>query len=295
MKTSDLLKSKSLVISFEFFPPKDPSIFEEFISSFDFYNNIHPDFVSVTYGAGGSTKTQTYELVKFIKTNYKIPVMPHLTALTHSQEEVLNIISSYKELGIENILALRGDVPKDMPNFDISKSYFKDALTLVRFIRRHFSNTFSICVSAYPEGYPQYRNIPLEVEYLKQKFDNGGDFAITQMFFDNTYFYNFIDVCISKGINNPIIPGIMPITNFKQISSFASKVGTHIPKELEDKFVRYLDSQEDMEKLGIEVAVEQINDLIKNGFNKIHIYTLNRNKPIEKIVSMFRSKAPFKT
>lgn len=295
MKISDLLKKEVLTISFEFFPPRDPVVFEEFISNFGFYNNLNPNFVSVTYGAGGSTKTQTYELVKFIKTNYSFPVMPHFTALTHSQEEVLSIINSYKELGIENILALRGDVPKDTPNFDISKSHFKDALTLVKFIKEHFSNTFCICVSAYPEGYPQYRNIPLEVEYLKQKFDSGGDFAITQMFFDNIYFYNFIDVCTSKGINSPIIPGIMPITNFKQVSSFASKVGTNIPKDLEDKFVRYLDNQEDMEKLGVEVALEQINDLIDNGFNKIHIYTLNRKKPIENIVSTLKSKVSLKS
>ncbi|MCX8029855.1 MAG: methylenetetrahydrofolate reductase [Brevinematales bacterium] len=290
MKIKDILLSRDHVISFEFFPPKDEKVFDNFINSFDFYSNLHPDFVSITYGAGGSTKSQTYELVKFVKENYKIPVMPHLTSLTHSKEEIYNILSSYKKIGIANILALRGDVPKDAIGFDISCVYFKNALILVEFIRKNFGDEFGICVSAYPEGYPDYKNIPLEVDYLKSKFESGGDFAITQMFFDNKFFYDFMEVCRKKSIKNEIIPGIMPITNFRQISSFATKVGTSIPKHIVDSFSKYLDDAESSEKLGIEIALEQIYDLFDNGFKKVHIYTLNRRSVIQSMVLALKTR-----
>lgn len=289
MKIKDILSSKEYCISFEFFPPKEENIFKEFSENFNFYGKLEPDFVSVTYGAGGSTKEKTFNLVKFIKEHYNFPVMPHLTSLTHTPEEIMNILLSYKEIGIENILALRGDVPKGMENFDISKAHFKDALTLIKFIKNEFDNTFSIGVSAYPEGYPTYKDLDKEVIYLKQKFDEGGDFAITQMFFDNSYFYKFIDICNKKGITNDIIPGIMPITNFKQIFSFATNVGTEIPKSIAQRFEN-IENPEEAEKIGIEVAVSQIIDLFENGFKKVHIYTLNRKSIVETITLAIKTK-----
>ncbi len=280
MKISEILSSKDYSLSFEFFPPKDDVIFNEFLKGFDFYVNLKPDFVSITYGAGGSTKDKTFNLVKFVKENCRFPVMPHVTSITHTPQEILNILNSYKDIGVENILALRGDIPKWVSNFDISNVYFKDALTFVKFIKKNFGDHFCIGVSAYPEGFPTYKNFDKEIDYLRMKFDEGGSFAITQMFFDNSYFYNFVDMCIKKGIKNDIIPGIMPITNFKQVYSFATSVGATIPKELIYRFENVLDE----ENLGIEVAISQMDDLIKNGFKKIHIYTLNRKNAIEKIL-----------
>lgn len=290
MKIKNVLLSCEYSISLEFFPPKEEKAFEEFTKGFTFYQRLNPNFVSVTYGAGGSTREKTFSLVKFIKEKYDIPVMPHLTSLTHSPEEIENLLQAYAEIGVENILALRGDIPKDVGDFDISKAYFKNALGFVRFIKERFGSTFSIGVSAYPEGYPEYRDVEKEVEYLKRKFDEGGDFAITQMFFDNSYFYKFVNICRKKGITNEVIPGIMPITNFKQIFSFATSVGARIPDDLTNKFNSVLSSPEDMEKLGIEVAVSQIMDLFDNGFKKIHLFTLNRRSVVEDIVRVVRAR-----
>lgn len=288
MKIKDILSENECCISFEFFPPRDESAFSRFLGEFGFYLGLKPSFVSVTYGAGGSTKEKTFALATAIKKKYNLAVMPHLTSLTHSPEEVENILFSYSEAGIENILALRGDIPKDVRDFDISSAYFKNALALIRFIKEKFDDSFCIGVSAYPEGYPGYKNLEKEVEYLKQKFEGGGSFAITQMFFDNSRFYNFVDMCRRKGIAGEIIPGIMPITNFSQIFSFAQNVGAEIPKNIVDRFSGVLDSPEDMEKIGLEVAVSQINGLLRNGFRKIHLFTLNRRSIIEKIVLAIR-------
>lgn len=290
MKIIDILREEEYCISFEFFPPKDEELYNEFTKNFDFFNRLSPNFISITYGAGGSTKDKTYNLVKFAKERYKFPVMPHLTSLTHTPDEIKQILDSYVDIGIENILALRGDVPKWMKDFDVNSVYFKNALKLIEFIKSNYGDTFCIGVSAYPEGYPEYRNLDKEVDYLKGKFSAGGDFAITQMFFDNSYFYNFVDICYKKGIKNEIIPGILPITNFRQVLSFATNVGTEIPKSISERFEKVIDSPEDSEKLGVEIAVSQIVDLIDNGFKKIHIFTLNRKGITEAITLAIKSK-----
>ncbi|MFN4244908.1 MAG: methylenetetrahydrofolate reductase [Brevinematia bacterium] len=287
MKIKEILDENRFTLSFEFFPPKDDVAFDEFLKGFSFYSKINPNFVSVTYGAGGSTKDKTMNLVKFIKENFPFPVMPHLTSLTHTPDEIVRILNYYSEIGVRNILALRGDVPKWFKNFDVSKAYFKDALTFIRFIKKNFGDSFCMGVSAYPEGFPGYKNFDEEVNYLKMKFDEGGDFAITQMFFDNRYYYEFVNICVRKGINKPIVPGIMPITNFNQIYSFATSVGATIPEQFVYKFSQVVGTK-DEEVLGIEIAVSQIRDLFENGFKKIHIYTLNRKAPIESIVSAIK-------
>ncbi|MGC8964613.1 MAG: methylenetetrahydrofolate reductase [Brevinematia bacterium] len=284
MKINSILEKEDSSFSFEFFPPKDSEAYDEFTNSFHFYSKFNPKFISITYGAGGSTRDKTFSLVKFIKENFSFPVMPHLTSITHTKEEIKEIMNSYKNIGIENILALRGDVPKWMENFDFSKVYFKDALTLVKYIKEEFDDTFCIAVSAYPEGYPLFKDLYKETDYLKEKL-NYSDFAITQMFFDNRYFYEFVNICNKKGITKPIIPGIMPITNFTQISEFSKNVGATIPKDIESKFIPFLTKKEEMEKIGLEVALYQIQDLISNGFKKIHLYTLNRKNIIENIFS----------
>lgn len=289
MKISNILENGELVFSFEFFPPKEEKVYKEFTGSFGFYSNFNPKFVSITYGAGGSTREKTFSLVKFIKENFSFEVLPHLTSITHTKEEIRDLMDAYRSIGVENVLALRGDVPKWIENFDFSKVYFKSALDLVKFLRNEFNDMFCIGVSAYPEGYPTFRNLDKETDYLKEKL-NYSDFAITQMFFDNSYFYNFIDICNKKGINKHIIPAVMPITNFLQIKEFATNVGASIPKKVEEKFLPYLDNKEEMEKVGLEVVFQQIQDLILNGFKKIHIYTLNRKVIISNIFSVIDIK-----
>jgi methylenetetrahydrofolate reductase (NADPH) len=288
MKISSLLSSTSskLKFSFEFFPPKDQQAFNNFLSEFNFFSDLSPIFVSVTYGAGGSTKEKTFDAVKYINSKFNIPVMPHLTALTHTEEEIHNLLLSYSNIGIENILALRGDVPKDLEGkFDISKARFKNALEFTRFITDRFPNKFCIATSSYPEGFPEFNNIEKEIEYLKEKFDSGADFGITQMFFDNSYYLNFIEKCQKKGINKPIIPGIMPISNISTIMNFAQKVGAKIPQKIIDKFNGKI-TPEDQEKVGLEIAYNQIQELYQNGVKFFHIYTLNRKNIIKSLVSL---------
>jgi len=288
MKISSLLSSNSskLKFSFEFFPPKDQQAFNNFLSEFNFFSDLSPIFVSVTYGAGGSTKEKTFDAVKYINSKFNIPVMPHLTALTHTEEEIHNLLLSYANIGIENILALRGDVPKDLEvKFDISKARFKNALEFTRFITDRFPNKFCIATSSYPEGFPEFNNIEKEIEYLKEKFDSGADFSITQMFFDNSYYLNFIEKCQKKGINKPIIPGIMPISNISTIMNFAQKVGAKIPQKIIDKFNDKV-TPEDQEKAGLEIAYNQIQELYQNGVKFFHIYTLNRKNITKSLVSL---------
>ena len=288
MKISSLLSSTSskLKFSFEFFPPKDQQAFNNFLSEFNFFSDLSPIFVSVTYGAGGSTKEKTFDAVKYINSKFNIPVMPHLTALTHTEEEIHNLLLSYANIGIENILALRGDVPKDLEGkFDISKARFKNALEFTRFITDRFPNKFCIATSSYPEGFPEFNNIEKEIEYLKEKFDSGANFSITQMFFDNSYYLNFIEKCQKKGINKPIIPGIMPISNISTIMNFAQKVGAKIPQKIIDKFNDKI-TPEDQEKVGLEIAYNQIQELYQNGVKFFHIYTLNRKNITKSLVSL---------
>ncbi len=291
MKISSLLDSidSKLKFSFEFFPPKDQQAFDNFLREFNFFFELSPTFVSITYGAGGSTKEKTFEAVKYINSNFNVPVMPHLTALTHTEEEIYNLLSDYAEIGIENVLALRGDIPKYLEGkFDVSKARFKNALEFIKFINDKFPNKFCIATSSYPEGFPEFNNIEKEIEYLKEKLDSGADFSITQMFFDNSYYLNFIEKCQKKGINKPIIPGIMPITNISTIINFAQKVGTKIPKTIVEKFENKI-TPEDQEKVGIEIAYNQIQELHQNGIKIFHIYTLNRKNITGTLTSLIKN------
>jgi len=289
MKIKSILESTTDTkphFSFEFFPPKDEKIFNEFLEGFEFFSNLSPMFVSVTYGAGGSTKEKTFEAVKHINSNFDITVMPHLSSLTHTEEEIYEILSSYTKIGIENILALRGDVPKNLEGkFDISKATFKNALEFTKFITRKFPNKFCIGTTVYLEGFPGFNNLDKEIDYLKAKFDSGADFGISQMFFDNSYYYKFIDKCIKKGIDKIIIPGIMPITNFSQTMNFAKKVGATIPEKIVNKFENSANNDND-EKTGIEVAYNQIRELNENGIKFFHIYTLNRRSITKSLIEM---------
>ncbi len=290
MKICELLNQKAKSFSFEFFPPKEEKTFNGFLKNLTNFANLSPTFVSVTYGAGGSTKDKTFNLVKYIHENFSFPVMAHLTCLTHTFNEISNILNAYTSIGVENILALRGDVPKDkLGNFDITKADFKNALELTLFITKNYNSEICIATAVYPEGHPQFRNIDIEIDYLRSKFEAGASFGITQMFFDNSYFYNFMEKIRKKGINNIIIPGIMPITNYTQTANFAKSCGAEIPSKITELFEKIKGNEEDTLKLGIEIALSQIENLFSNGFHHIHLYTLNRYKLTEEIVGNIKT------
>ncbi len=291
MKISQLLKSEPFSVSFEFFPPKTPEGEQELFNTIKDLEPLKPTFVSVTYGAGGSTRERTQRIVQRIHTHTKLTVMAHLTCIAHTKEELLEILGNYKNMGIENILALRGDMPKDVPTTERACSY---AVELVRLIRDNFGDYFSVGVASYPEGHPESPNMEWEIKHFKKKVDAGADFSITQMFFDNAYYYRFLDLCQRAGIDIPIIPGIMPITNFKQIKKFAQMCGAEIPQSLVEKLEPYEDRPEEVEKIGVEFAVRQCEDLITSGVKGLHFYTLNKSKATLEIYRAIGGLIPVK-
>ncbi|MDW8095414.1 MAG: methylenetetrahydrofolate reductase [NAD(P)H] [Aquificaceae bacterium] len=276
MKIGDILRQGTFSLSFEFFPPKTPEGEEELFQTIKNLQELKPTFVSVTYGAGGSTRDRTKRVVKRIHQQTDIRTMVHLTCIAHSKEEITQIVEEYKSIGIRNILALRGDRPAG--SFNPPEDACTYAYQLVSLIRERFGDWFSIGVASYPEGHPESPNMEWEIKYFKKKVDAGADFSITQMFFDNRYYYQFVELCQRAGINIPIIPGIMPITNFAQVRKFASMCGADIPQHLVEKLEPYVDNPEETLKIGVEFATRQCIELLERGVPGLHFYTLNRSK-----------------
>ncbi len=275
MKIKELLR-KERTISFEFFPPKTDEGYKELFLHIKNLEKLSPSFVSITYGAGGSTREKTKALVLKISKENNINVMAHLTCISHSKEEIIEILKDYKNNGIENILALRGDFPIGEINH-IDKG-LRHSTDLIGLIRENFGGFFSIGGAVYPEMHPESKNWDKEIKYLKLKKEMGMEFGITQLFFDNNKFYDFIDKCKKNGIDIPIIPGIMPISNYNQIKKFVSMCNAKIPIKLNEEIEKYKEKPEEIEKIGIEFAIHQVEDLIKNGVDGIHFYTLNKSR-----------------
>ncbi|MCS6998339.1 MAG: methylenetetrahydrofolate reductase [NAD(P)H] [Aquificaceae bacterium] len=276
MRIGELLKQGQFSISFEFFPPKTAEGEEELFQTIYSLQELAPAFVSVTYGAGGSTRERTKRVVKRIHEETKLTTMAHLTCIAHTKEELFNILKEYREIGIENILALRGDKPTG--DFSPPQEACTYAYQLVSFIREHFGGWFSVGVASYPEGHPESPNMDWEVKYFKKKVEAGADFSITQMFFDNRYYYEFVELCQRAGIDVPIIPGIMPITNFRQVQKFASMCGADIPQSLIERLEPYADNPEETLKIGVDFAIGQCLDLMEKGVPGLHFYTLNKSR-----------------
>ncbi|AAC07387.1 methylenetetrahydrofolate reductase [NAD(P)H] [Aquifex aeolicus] len=292
MKIGDILRKGVFSISFEFFPPKTEEGERQLFETIRKLEKLNPTFVSVTYGAGGSTRDRTRNIVQKIHEETNLTVMAHLTCIAHTREELIDILQDYKNIGIENILALRGDVPRDKPDWRPPKGACKYAKELVELIRKEFGDWFSIGVASYPEGHPESPNLEWEVKYFKEKVEAGADFSITQMFFVNDYYYRFVEMCKNAGIDISIIPGIMPITNFKQIRKFASLCGATIPQSLIEKLEKVEDKPEEVKKIGIEFAINQCLDLIEHGVPGLHFYTLNKSDATLKIYEAIKDKIP---
>lgn len=249
---------------------------------------LNPDFVSVTYGAGGSTRELTRELVARIKKETAFEPIPHLTCVGHKKTEIEEILVRYSELGIGNILALRGDPPGNLKGYDHSKDDFPHAIDLVRFIRGFRGHRdprgFGIGVAGFPEGHPATPNRLLEMDYLKAKVDAGADYICTQLFFDNHDFYDFRERCELAGIRVPIVAGIMPVTSIATMKRMAELAGgARFPAKLLRAIAAAGEKQEEVEKVGIDYATEQCADLIQNGVAGLHFYTLNQSAATREI------------
>lgn len=269
MKISKLFPNKP-ILSFEVFPPKRTASVDTIYNTLDQLQNLHPDFISVTYGAGGSENCKTtFEIASAIQNQYQIESAAHLPCIGLTKEDVFLQLKKLENAGIENILALRGDLPSNA----IPKGDFLHASDLITFIREH--GDFHILAACYPEGHTESDSIVSDMRNLKIKVDAGADQLITQLFFDNDCFYRFRERCQLSGIHVPIEAGIMPVTNKKQIERMVSLCGASLPKKFTAMMERYEHDPESIRDAGIAYAVDQIVDLIAQGVDGIHLYTMN--------------------
>lgn len=271
MKIKDIIKNNKTTVSFEVFPPKEWSKIETTKAVVDEMTESHPAFMSVTYGAAGTTSGFTTEIAQEILSKGVTP-LAHLTCLTSTRDKVRHVVQEMKETGVENILALRGDIPEGFTFPD--EQYFEHAYQLVNEIKS--MGDFCIGGACYPEVHPESENRVTDIEYLKQKVDCGVDFLTSQMFFDNNVFFNFREMCAIKGINVPLIAGIMPVTKASQITRIIKLSDCSLPVKFEKIVERFGENDNAMKQAGIVYAAEQIIDLMANGVNNIHIYTMNK-------------------
>jgi methylenetetrahydrofolate reductase (NADPH) len=284
MRIDQILGLGQPTVSFEFFPPKTDAGFQSLFQTIEELRPIAPSYVSVTYGAGGSTRAKTVELVERIQRELGIRSMAHLTCVGHTSAEIGTILDDLWKAGIRNVLALRGDPPAGQMQFTAAEGGFAYADELVKFTAaRH---DFAIGVAGYPEGHPQCLNPTRDLEHLKRKIDNGGDFVVTQLFFDNDVFYRFRDQARAAGIKVPIVAGIMPILNVAQIKRFVGMCGAKIPQSLLLKLESLEADAEAVHTAGVDHAAGQCRDLIAHGVDGLHFYTLNKSKATVQICKM---------
>ena len=275
MKITDIINKDKLTLSFEVFPPKTESNYDSVKLATEEIAKLNPSFMSVTYGAGGGTSIFTLDIAKNIKETYGVPSLAHLTCVSSTKETVKQRIEDIKSCGIQNVMALRGDIPADRIKDDRSKWDYKHAYELVKELREADAD-FCIGGACYPEIHPESADQRDDIKYLKEKVDAGCDFLTTQMFFDNNLLYSFLYKIREAGITVPIIPGIMPITNANQIERAIKLSGSFMPwrfKALVDKFGT---SPAAMKQAGIAYATDQIIDLFANGITNVHVYSMNK-------------------
>ena len=269
MKISEILKQDKVTFSLEVFPPKTSEKYQAVAAAAKKVAELHPDFMSVTYGAGGGTGLYTADIAQEIQEKQGVPMLAHLTCVSSSREHVQKMVRVYKEKGIENILTLRGDIPRD----GVLSQDYRHAVDLIHDVRE--LGDFCLGGACYPEGHVETPHKADDIRYLKEKVDAGLDFLTTQMFFDNNIFYNFLYRIRERGIYCPVIAGIMPITKARQLERSVAMSGTDVPQRFRAIVDRFGDDEAKMKQAGIIYATEQIVDLIANGIKHIHVYTMN--------------------
>ena len=276
MKITRIFKEQKRTFSFEFYPPKDE------ISALDFGINIgqliklDPSFVTVTYGAGGSTQERTFAIVDYLQNKIGLTCMAHYTCVNASMEKVRNDIEYLRSIGIENLMLLRGDPPKGREVFEQNRDGFNHASDLISFVRK--IDDFCIGAATYPEKHLEAASIEEDLNNLKIKINAGADFLVTQLFFINDKYFDFIKLAREHGINCRIIPGIIPVTNFKQIKMFSQMTGATIPGEIIQAIEPYQNNPEKIYQIGLDFAIRQCRDLLDKGAPGLHFYTLNKSR-----------------
>ncbi|MBQ2325656.1 MAG: methylenetetrahydrofolate reductase [Clostridia bacterium] len=282
MKISELLKKDTLSISFEVFPPKTDFSFDTVKTATEEIAKLRPAFMSVTYGAGGGTSKYTLDIAKNIKSLYGVPTLAHLTCVSSTRETVKQKIADIKEAGIQNVMALRGDIPSDRMNEDRSKWDYTYAVELIEELTQS-GGDFCIGAACYPEVHPESANQREDILHLKEKVAAGASFLTTQMFFDNNLLYNFLYKIREAGITVPVIPGIMPITNANQVERAVKLSSSFMPQRFKSLVDKFGHDPAAMKQAGIAYATDQIIDLYANGITNVHVYSMNKPDVAEKI------------
>ena len=284
MKLTELFEQERLSLSFEVFPPKTDSAFDSVKHATEEIAKLRPSFMSVTYGAGGGTSRYTLEIAKNIKQNYGVPTLAHLTCVSSTRQTVMDKIQEMRAAGIENVMALRGDLTPELEASDRSTWAYRHAVDLIHDIKAS-SADFCIGGACYPEIHPESANQKEDIKYLKQKVDAGCSFLTTQMFFDNNLFYNFLYKIREAGITVPVIPGIMPITRAGQVARAIALSGSFMPQRFKALVDKFGESPDAMKQAGVAYATDQIIDLFANGIKNVHVYSMNSPDVAEKIQS----------
>ena len=283
MKIRDILNAGKRSISFEFFPPKTDQGVESLFKALNRLKAYQPSYASVTYGAGGSTRDNTVDIVIRIKRETGVEAMSHLTCVAQNREDVHDVLCRLDEAGIDNILALRGDPPRGEERYVPEENGFRYASDLIAYIHENFG--FGIAGACFPEGHLDSVDLKTDMDSLKCKVDAGADFLVTQLFYDNTDFFHFMERVESYGIQAPVLVGVLPILSTPQIRRFAALCGAKIPPHLDDQLEKYAEDDEAVREIGIDHATRQVEELWRNGVAGIHFYTLNRSYSVSKILN----------
>ena len=283
MKLTEIFEKGTPHLSFEVFPPKTTTAFESVKTATEEIAKLKPSFMSVTYGAGGGTSQYTLDIAKNIKAQYGVPTLAHLTCVSSTRETVHTMIERIKDADIQNVMALRGDIPQDMQNDDRSGWVYHHAIDLIRELRESGAD-FCIGGACYPEIHPESANQKEDIKYLKEKVEAGCEILTTQMFFDNNLLYNFLYKIREAGITVPIIPGIMPITNGNQVDRAIKLSGSFMPQRFKSLVDKFGTTPAAMKQAGIAYATEQIIDLFANGITNVHVYSMNKPDVAEAIL-----------
>ena len=281
MKIKGILE-KTRPVSFEFFPPRNAEGIPAVLETLDELKVYCPDFVSVTYGAGGSTRAFTEEITFEAKRTAGVEVMAHLTCVGQTKEEIHGVLERLEAEGVENIIALRGDPPQGTTEFVPVEGGFDHATDLLQHIKSNFK--FGVAAACYPEGHTESVDLDADLKYVKMKVDNGADFLVTQLFYDNRHYYDFLERARAEGIDVPIIPGILPVLNSAQVRRFTTLSGSEIPPDLDTLLDKYAENDDSARDMGVEYATAQVRDLWDAGVPGVHFYVLNRNYSVSRIL-----------
>ena len=283
MKIKERYQSKKPIISFEVFPPKKEDEFDAAYSTLDELSILNPDFISVTYGAGGSRSKKTIEIASYIQNQLQIEALAHITCVGFKSDDLMDIYEDLKRANVTHVLALRGDRPMAMSEEQFMGREFFYAADMISFLKKN--TNLNVAGACYPEKHYEAVDFKADLIHLKEKADLGLDFLVSQLFFDNTCFYRFREASDKLGIHLPVSAGIMPITSAKMLGNTVALSGSSVPKELSDIIANYGEHPDDMRKAGIDYAIRQCQDLKKNGVDGLHIYTMNKSKTASQIVN----------